>query len=224
MTNKRVIIYSGGMDSFTLLNLYLSRGIEVQALSFDYGQKHKKELRFAKNVCEDLKVPHKIIDLSSINQLFGKSALTSDIDVPNGHYTDSSMRITIVPNRNMILLALAMGYAISINFNTVGYAAHSGDSTVYPDCRPLFVDRLRYLAEVIDYNRIYIDAPFLHYSKAEILSKGIELKLDYSKTWSCYKGGAKACGRCGTCVEGLEAVAMNEVRDPINYEEDVYGD
>lgn len=135
MVQKVVVIFSGGMDSFTVLNMAHQQGLVVHALSFDYGQRHRKELEYASRACAQLGINHKIIDISAINELIGGSSLTSEIAVPEGHYAQASMQQTVVPNRNMILLSMAVGYAVSIEASQVYYGAHSGDHAIYPDCR-----------------------------------------------------------------------------------------
>jgi len=218
MTQKVVVIYSGGMDSFTVLNKALQQGHDVYALSFDYGQRHVKELEMAANVCEKLNVPHKIVDISAINQLIGGSSLTDDIDVPEGHYEEESMKSTIVPNRNMILLSLAVGYAVSLKASKVYYGAHSGDHAIYPDCRPEFVQKMDDVCRIANYDAVEIFSPYLNNTKIDILTDGIKMGLDYSQTWTCYNGREKACGKCGACQERLEAFSLNNVTDPIEYE------
>lgn len=182
MSQKAVVIYSGGMDSFTVLNKALKAGCEVYALSFDYGQRHKKELDYAAAACKELGVAHKIIDISSINQLIGGSSLTSEIDVPEGHYEEESMKQTVVPNRNMILLSLAAGYAVSLNAEKVYYGAHSGDHAIYPDCRPEFVEKMNDVCGIANYLPVEIVTPYLDVSKTAILTDGLAMKLDYSLT------------------------------------------
>ncbi len=218
MSEKVVVIYSGGMDSFTLLNQAIVKGKKVYALSFNYGQKHSKELHYAQKVCDQLGVPHKVVDITSINQLLLGSSLTDDIEIPDGHYEEESMKSTVVPNRNMILLSLAVGYAVSIQAGSVYYGAHGGDHAIYPDCRPEFVNKLSAVTEIANYQPVSIVAPFLNLDKTEILKQGLAMQLDYSKTWTCYKGREKACGLCGACQERLEAFAENGVKDPLPYE------
>ncbi|HEA18073.1 MAG TPA: 7-cyano-7-deazaguanine synthase QueC [Pseudoalteromonas prydzensis] len=218
MTQKVVVIYSGGMDSFTVLNKALQQGHEVYALSFDYGQRHVKELKVAASVCEKLAVPHKIVDISAINQLIGGSSLTDDIDVPEGHYEAENMKSTIVPNRNMILLSLAVGYAVSLKASQVYYGAHSGDHAIYPDCRPEFVQKMDDVCRIANYDAVEIFSPYLNDTKIDILTDGIKMGLDYSQTWTCYNGREKACGKCGACQERLEAFSLNNITDPIEYE------
>lgn len=219
MSGKVVVIYSGGMDSFTVLNRALADGKEVFALTFDYGQKHVKEIDYAKQVCDRLDIPHKIIDITAINQLLSGSSLTDDIDIPEGHYEEESMKSTVVPNRNMILLSLAVGYAVSVEASQVYYGAHSGDHAIYPDCRPEFVQKMNDVCQIANYEPVEIHSPYLHEDKGAILADGIRMNLDYSQTWTCYNGREKACGKCGACQERLEAFANNNATDPLVYED-----
>ena len=218
MKEKVVVIYSGGMDSFTILNSALSEGYEIYALTFDYGQKHSKEIEFARNVCKELQIHHRVIDITAINQLLQSSSLTSNQDIPEGHYEADNMKSTVVPNRNMILLSLAIGYAVDIGANKVYYGAHSGDHAIYPDCRPEFVHSMNQVAKLANYEPIEIVTPFLNNSKDEILAAGLAMNLDYGKTWTCYNGREKACGKCGSCIERLEAFAQHNTTDPLPYE------
>jgi len=217
-TDKVVVIYSGGMDSFTVLNRALKDGKEVYALSFDYGQRHVKELECASSVCTSLNINHKVIDISAINQLLAGSSLTDDIDIPEGHYEAESMKSTIVPNRNMILLSLAVAYAVSVGAEQVYYGAHSGDHAIYPDCRPEFVQKMNDVCLIANYESVEIFSPYLTVDKTAILTDGLSMGLDYSNTWTCYNGREKACGKCGACQERLEAFTDNKVIDPIEYE------
>ena len=216
---KAVVIFSGGMDSFTVLNMAVKQGYQVFALSFNYGQRHKKELDYAARACANLGVAHKIIDISAINELIGGSSLTSDIDVAEGHYAEESMKTTVVPNRNMILLSMAVGYAVSLGANKVFYGAHSGDHAIYPDCRPEFVEKMNDVCAIANYEAVEIVTPFLHDSKIAILTAGLNMGLDYGQTWTCYNGREKACGKCGACQERLEAFAENGSTDPLEYED-----
>lgn len=216
--SKVVVVYSGGMDSFTVLHKALHAGHEVYALSFNYGQKHSKELICAQEVTEEHSIPHKILDIQSISSLFTNSSLVSDqIDIPEGHYEANNMKSTVVPNRNMILLSLAIGYAINIEASEVWYGAHSGDHVIYPDCRPEFVEIMDKASKIANFEPVKVYAPYLNSDKIGILRDGLAMGLDYSKTWTCYKGLDKACGRCGSCVERLEAFSKNKIHDPINY-------
>ena len=218
MSEKVVVIYSGGMDSFTVLNKAINAGYEVFALSFNYGQRHVKELEVAKSVCEGLNIEHKIVDISAINQLLAGSSLTDDIEIPEGHYEEESMKSTVVPNRNMILLSLAVGYAVSIKALKVFYGAHSGDHAIYPDCRPEFVKKMDDVCRIANYEEIEIISPYLNNTKIEILTDGLRMGLDYANTWTCYNGREKACGKCGACQERLEAFDLNNTKDPLAYE------
>ncbi len=148
----------------------------------------------------------------------GATSLTDNIEVPEGHYAADNMKSTVVPNRNMILLSLAVGYAVSLNAQAVYYGAHSGDHFIYPDCRPEFVQKMHDVCQIANYEPIDIISPYLHESKIEILRDGLAMGLDYSKTWTCYNGRAKACGKCGSCQERLEAFSLNQATDPLNYE------
>jgi 7-cyano-7-deazaguanine synthase len=215
---KVVVIYSGGMDSFTLLHQVLAEGKRVYALSFNYGQRHAKELHYAQKVCDDLGLPHKIVDITAIHQLLLGSSLTDDIDVPEGHYEEDSMKSTVVPNRNMVLLSLAIAYAVSIGADRVYYGAHGGDHAIYPDCRPEFVARMSAVSRIANYQPVSIEAPFLHHTKTDILNIGFALGLNYGRTWTCYNGRDRACGKCGACQERLEAFRNVGRVDPMVYE------
>jgi len=205
---KTILVFSGGMDSTTLLHKLLSDGDTVECLSFDYGQRHKKELNCAKKICAQLKVPHKIVDISCTQELMAGSALTSKIAVPEGHYKDKTMRATVVPNRNMIFIALAIAQAVSLKFDRVAIAVHAGDHAIYPDCRPEFIKAMSAVSKIANYKSVDVYAPFLKMSKRKIALLGQKLKVDYSKTWTCYKGLAKECGKCGACVERREALEL----------------
>jgi len=216
---KAVIILSGGMDSTTLLYDIISQGYAVHALSVNYNQKHSKELEFAAKTCQKLKVPHKIIDLSVLGkELLCNNALTSEkINIPHGNYNEENMKLTVVPNRNMILLSLAVGYAITLGANRVFYGAHAGDHPIYPDCRKEFVEAMQEAVNLADWKPIKLEAPYLKLNKGDIAMKGKELGVDYSLTWSCYEGGAMACGKCGACRERIEAFKTAKMADPLGY-------
>ena len=218
MSEKVVVVYSGGMDSFTLLNRVIKQGDKPFAISFNYGQRHVKEIDVASQVCKQLGIQHKAVDISTINTLIGGSSLTSNIDVPEGHYEEESMKATVVPNRNMILLSLAVGYAVSIESTKVYYGAHSGDHAIYPDCRPVFVEKMNDVCAIANYESIEIVTPYLKQSKVEILAEGLRMELDYENTWTCYNGREQSCGKCGACQERLEAFERNGVTDPLEYE------
>ena len=218
MSKTVVVIYSGGMDSFTLLHRALAEGYRVHALSFDYGQRHVRELEAASAVCTELGLPHKVLDIRSLQAVMAGSALTGGSEVPEGHYEEESMKSTVVPNRNMILLSLATGYAVTVSADAVWFGAHGGDHAIYPDCRPEFVEKMDAVCRVANYEPVAVEAPYIRADKAEILAEGLAMGRDYSQTWTCYNGRHKACGVCGSCVERLEAFASQGIADPLPYE------
>lgn len=215
-----VMIYSGGMDSTVLLYELLMEGHFINALTVNYGQKHSREIESAIEICKlHSGLNHKIADLSRIkNFIAGSSQTSDDVEVPEGHYAEESMKQTVVPNRNMIMLSLAVGWAIKLGCPRVYYANHSGDHTIYPDCRPEFVRALDEAVSLCDWNPVRLQSPFRHISKADICERGHRLGVPFSKTWSCYKGREKHCGKCGTCVERKEAFAIAGIQDPTDYE------
>ena len=220
---KAVVVLSGGMDSVTTLYKAMADKYEVYAISFDYGQKHKKELVCANKICEINNIKHQIVDLTNITSLISNSALTSeDIEVPEGHYAQENMKITVVPNRNMIMSSIAIGYAVNIGAEVIYLGVHSGDHFIYPDCRPQFVDALNLAAylgnEGFCTKNFRIVTPFMYKTKADIAFEGHQMNVPYELTWSCYKGGEKHCGKCGTCVERKEAFKLAGVEDPTDYE------
>jgi len=220
MKNKKtaIVILSGGVDSTTLLYDMKKKLDKVYAITFDYRQKHRREIECAKMTCAKLGVEHLVVDVSALN-ILAPSALTRDnITVPLGHYTAPSMKQTVVPNRNMVMIALATSYAISKKARYVCYGAHTGDSTIYPDCRSEFVSAMGAAILEADWHQVELLAPYLYYNKEDIVKAGRKLGVDYSLTWSCYKGGMIACGKCGTCIERLEAFRANGIEDPIEYE------
>lgn len=217
---KTVLIYSGGLDSTVLLYHLLDAGQTVHALSVDYGQRHRCELDYAAEICRAVNVPNPLADLSAIQPLIAGSSLTSpEIEVAEGHYTEENMKSTVVPNRNMILLAVATGHALSIGAGQLAYAAHSGDHAIYPDCRNEFADAMAEAIRLCDWSVVELSRPFVDFSKADVVRRGAELGVPFEKTWSCYKGGALHCGRCGTCIERREAFDLAEVADPTVYAE-----
>ena len=212
---KAVLIYSGGLDSTTLLYEYRSE--IALAVSFDYGSKHNaRELGFARQNCNKLGIRHMIIPLDFIGQYFKSSLLQSGGAIPEGHYADDNMRSTVVPFRNGIMLSVAVGLAESMELDTVLIANHSGDHAIYPDCRPEFIDSFSKAAENGTYNGVKVVSPYCNMTKRDIAIRGRELGVDFALTYSCYNGGEKHCGRCGTCTERKEAL---EGFDPTEYEE-----
>lgn len=215
---RTVLIHSGGLDSTTLLYHLRAEGHEVLALSIDYGQRHRKEIDCARHTAGRLGVRHEAADLSGLGRLLGGSSLTTpDIPVPEGHYEEEGMKATVVPNRNMILLAVAAGWALAEGCETVSYAAHAGDHAIYPDCREEFAQALDGAIRLADWKELRLHRPFVSWSKADIVRRGHELEVPFAQTWSCYQGGDLHCGRCGTCVERREAFHLAGVVDPTPY-------
>ncbi|MBP5374319.1 MAG: 7-cyano-7-deazaguanine synthase QueC [Bacteroidales bacterium] len=213
---KAVLIYSGGLDSTTLL--YEFRESIALAVSFDYGSKHNaREIAFAKEHCEKLGIRHLIIPLSFIGQYFRSDLLQSGGDIPEGNYADENMRSTVVPFRNGIMLSIAAGLAESYELDSIIMANHSGDHAIYPDCTPQFVQAMDKAVESGTYNGVRLVSPYCNLTKRQIALRGRALGIDYSRTYSCYKGGAKHCGRCGTCTERREAL---QGFDPTEYDND----
>ena len=217
---KTVVVLSGGLDSSVLLLAPPDDLEVVAAITIDYGQRHHKEIEAALVIAEIAEAPHQIVDMSNLQFLLGGSALTDeDVDVPHGHYEDESMKATVVPNRNMILLALAAGYAISIGAKVVAYGAHAGDHVIYPDCRPEFVRAMMEPLALCHYEPIQLRAPFIDIGKAAIVAHaaraGVAKHLVH--TWSCYKGEQVHCGECGTCVERRQAFNLAGFDDPTLY-------
>lgn len=219
---KTVVVYSGGMDSYTLLHKCLFEGDEVFPISFNYGQRHSIELEKAGAVCKFLELNHRIVDLRALSPVLQGSALTSAIDVPEGHYAADNMRKTVVPNRNMIMLSIAAGYAVSIGAKQIATAVHAGDHDIYPDCRPPFIDKIGEVLAIANYEPVAVYAPYLDMDKEGILldakSMGLEAS-NYFNTWTCYNGRGHACGKCGSCVERLEAFQKVGWDDPLPYED-----
>lgn len=219
-----VVTFSGGMDSTTLAAYYAERGYRLLLLSVNYGQRHVRELDSAAAIADYYEAEHLIADATSIGALLGGSALTDDIDVPEGHYAADNMTTTVVPNRNAILANIAIGVAVARKASVVALGVHAGDHAVYPDCTPQFIERLRLLvmAATRGLHTPRIEAPFVNISKAQIAEEGAQLGVPYFLTWSCYKGGANHCGKCGTCVERAEAFHEAGVEDPTEYEDADY--
>jgi len=213
-----VLILSGGVDSTTLLYDLVDQGYNVYALGFNYGQKHVKELEYAKKTCEKLNVNFKVINLKNLGEIMYSSLTSDKEDIPEGHYESESMKSTVVPNRNMVMLSIATSYACTLKAESLYYGAHGGDHAIYPDCRPEFVEKMRDVIKICDYHPLDLMVPYLDVDKAEIIRKGIILEVDYSLTWTCYSGKERACGKCGSCMERLEAFEYNNIKDPLEYD------
>ncbi|NRP11396.1 7-cyano-7-deazaguanine synthase [Aliiroseovarius sp. xm-m-379] len=218
---KTNVVCSGGLDSVSLAHVIADRGDLTRLISFDYGQRHRKELSYAAGCAERLGVPHHVIDMRSIGAALSGSALTDDIDVPDGHYAEDTMKITVVPNRNAIMLTIAYGIAAANGDEAVATAVHGGDHFIYPDCRPAFTEAFDKMqrAALDGYADVALFTPFVHRSKAEIVAEGATVGTPFVETWSCYKGGQHHCGRCGTCVERREAFHLAGINDPTIYED-----
>ena len=217
MTKKNaVIVVSGGMDSITMLYDYQEK--IALAVTFNYGSNHAaNEIPFAKYHCEKLGIPHIVIPLDFMQEYFKSSLLSGATEIPEGDYRDETMKSTVVPFRNGIMLSIACGLAESNGLVSVMIANHGGDHTIYPDCRPNFIHAMSDAMKYGTYENIEIDAPYTNKDKTWIVKRGTKLGVDYNKTWSCYKGGEKHCGKCGTCIERKEAFLEAGIADPTIY-------
>ena len=214
-----IIILSGGMDSVSMLYDYADS--IALALSFDYGSNHNaKELPMAAYHCQRLGIEHIIIPLGFIKQYFHSSLLSGAAAIPEGKYDDVTMRSTVVPFRNGIMLSVAAGMAEDRQLSRILMANHSGDHAIYPDCRPDFVDAMAGAVREGTYNGVELFTPYTRLTKTDIARRGKLLGIDYSMTWSCYKGGDKHCGKCGTCQERRQALAEAGITDQTIYEEE----
>jgi 7-cyano-7-deazaguanine synthase len=215
---KVLTLVSGGMDSVTALYDAAQSHQIVGALGFDYGSKHNpRELPLGVWHANKLGIPHRTIRLPFINELFDSDLLRSGGPIPEGHYEEANMKQTVVPFRNGIMLAVAAGYAETIGAEAIVIAAHAGDHAIYPDCREGFMQAMGEAITQGTYARLSLLRPFIAWNKARIVQRGVELKIDYARTWSCYKGGDRHCGVCGTCVERREAFQLASVKDPTDY-------
>lgn len=211
------IIVSGGMDSITMLYEY--KDSIALGISFDYGSNHNaKEIPLAELHCKRLGIEHITINLEFMAKYFKSSLLEGAEAIPEGHYADENMKSTVVPFRNGIMLAIATGLAESRNLTKVLMANHGGDHAIYPDCRPEFVEAIDKAAAAGTYVGVRIVTPYTSITKSDIARRGKALGIDYSETWSCYKGGEVHCGKCGTCVERIEALRDAGIEDNTVYE------
>lgn len=239
-TRKAVVAFSGGLDSTVLLTAMTDRlgPSNVLAVSFNYGQRHIRELAAAKGVCSRLNVRHIIVDLPSLAPLWQDLGSTSSLvdpgtDVPDGHYAQDNMRSTIVPNRNMILIAISTSMAVAWGAQVVAVAVHGGDHFIYPDCRFDFIQSMARSVVLgtrheddssTDPGATVLLAPFIEMTKAEIVRLGYDTEAPMELSWSCYKGGSNHCGKCGTCVERIEAFRLAGVDDPTLYDDIDFAD
>ena len=217
MTQKdSVIIYSGGLDSTTLL--YEERERVALAVTFDYGSNHAaREIACAKHHCALLGIEHLVIELGFMSRYFQSSLLSGAADIPDGNYDEENMKSTVVPFRNGIMLSIACGLAESRGLKRVLIANHGGDHAIYPDCRPQFVDAMNAAMQAGTYEGVQLAAPYTNISKADIIRRGARLGIDYGATYSCYRGGEHHCGTCGTCTERREAFREAGIPDPTKY-------
>jgi 7-cyano-7-deazaguanine synthase len=231
MTEKVLVVVSGGLDSTTLLYHVINENPDaaVYAISFNYGQRHKKELEYARHTCNVLGLGHAIVDITSITGFLdsGQSSLiASDLEVPEGHYAEENMKATVVPNRNMIMASIAAGHAVAIGASSLWMGVHAGDHFIYPDCRPEFFRALNaaivrgnsgFGAIPVQHDNAwpseFVMTPFINSTKADIALEALRRGIPLEDTWSCYKGGDVHCGKCGTCVERLEAI--NEAQETL---------
>lgn len=217
--NKAVVIISGGLDSTILTYDAIASGYNIKALSFDYNQKHRKELQYASKTCKKLGIEHKILKLDILNEIAPSSLTRKNWEVPEGHYAAEQMKQTVVPNRNMVMLSLAAAYAISNKADKLFYGAHAGDHTIYPDCRPEFANAIKETIRLADWHVVTLEAPYVNITKADVVKIGAKLKVPFEDTWSCYRGLSKPCGKCGTDVERKEAFLLAGIKDPTIYEQ-----
>ena len=212
------MVLSGGMDSVTMLHEFHER--IALAVTFDYGSNHgAREMKMAQLHCQRLGIPHKVISLPFIHEMFHSSLLEGADAIPEGHYADENMRSTVVPFRNGIMLSIAVGIAESHNLKRVFIANHGGDHAIYPDCRPEFIAAINKAAQAGTYIGVAVEAPYTLWRKQDIALRGHELGVNYAETWSCYKGREKHCGTCGTCRERKEAFLLAGLEDPTEYEQ-----
>ena len=218
MEKDSIIVLSGGMDSVTLL--HQERGRIALAVTFDYGSTHNaRETECARRQCALLGIEHIVVPLMFMKHYFRSSLLSGADDIPEGHYADENMKSTVVPFRNGIMLSVACGLAESRGLRHVMIANHGGDHAIYPDCRRPFIEAMGEAMRQGTYDGVDIIAPFTDITKARIAAIGHQLGVDYALTYSCYKGGERHCGRCGTCVERREAFALAGIPDPTVYEQ-----
>ncbi|MFA7343397.1 MAG: 7-cyano-7-deazaguanine synthase QueC [Terrimicrobiaceae bacterium] len=215
---KTVVLLSGGMDSVTALHHAREKHEVVAAISFHYGSKHNgREIPFAKWHAGHLGIPHLVVRLPFIGGQFESCLLEKGGEIPKGHYEEQSMKKTVVPFRNGIMLSIAGGFAESREAGGLVIAAHAGDHAIYPDCREDFMRAMGDALRLGTYAEVDLIRPFISMTKADIARRGQELGVDFSKTWSCYVGGETHCGACGTCVERREAFLLAGVPDPTVY-------
>lgn len=219
--SKVVVVYSGGLDSTVLLTKCKKEFDEVVALNFSYGSKHnEKEREAAEKVCNVLGIKQVQVDLPFVNELFKSDLLQSGGEIPQGHYSDDSMRSTVVPFRNGIMLSIAAGYGESIGASKVLLGSHKGDRSQYPDCREEFTKIISEAAQLGTYTKVVIESPFNNLLKSDVVRIGLEINAPLELSWSCYEGKERPCLKCGTCTERIEAFLLNNIKDPLLTEEE----
>lgn len=214
---EAVLVLSGGLDSTTLLYQLNAWGYKVHAVTFDYGQRHRREIECAIINAREARARHHIVDLSKVAGVWSESALLGSGPVPLARYGRENMKKTVVPNRNMVMLSISAAYAIKHKIQNLFIGIHAGDHDIYPDCLPDFYQNLRKALMICDYDPVDLRAPFLNTPKHEIVKKGLALGVDYSNTWTCYEGEELPCGECGSCRERLQAFELNGAKDPLEY-------
>lgn len=218
VTKKVLVLVSGGLDSTVALYDSAKKFEVIAGLSFDYESKHNhREIPFAREHCEKLGIPHVVISLPFINDLFESHLLKSGGQIPDGRYLERAMRQTVVPFRNGIMLSIGAGLAESRQAQGLVIAAHAGDHAIYPDCRENFMEAMGHAMRLGTHARIEVIRPFIAMTKAQIAARGHALGVDFARTWSCYKGGDIHCGKCSTCVERREAFVLARIADPTKY-------
>lgn len=229
MSREHVVaIVSGGLDSVTMAHLLVSQGFEITIVSFDYGQRHRREIEFAASCAKRLFAPHHVVNLASISHLFdGSSLVRPNSSVPSGAYDEESVKSTIVPNRNAMMINIAAALAINRSYFGVAVGVHGGDHFLYPDCRPEFIasqqETLRLSNLGINRHDLQLLAPFVNWTKKMIIEVGESLSVPWSETWSCYRGEDNHCGDCGTCIERKSAFLESGINDPTFYATDEFG-
>ena len=217
---KTIAIVSGGMDSITLVYYLKAQGHIVDLMTFNYGQRHRREINAAHLCADDLGLKWNCVDLTALGYLLKGNALSDNtVCVPEGHYADVTMKSTVVHNRNAVMLSCAVAVAAAREYDAVVIGVHSGDHFIYPDCRPEFIAAFQTMTDAAlgEWRNVQILAPFIDKTKAQIVALGAELGVPFADTWSCYNGGSVHCGKCGTCVERKEAFALAGITDPTVY-------
>ena len=215
---KVIVLCSGGMDSVAALYDATRTHVVTAAISFHYGAKHNdREIPFAKWHSDRLGIPHITVPLAFIGEQFESDLLQKGGEIPKGHYEEETMKKTVVPFRNGIMLSIAGGFAESKGADGLVIAAHSGDHAIYPDCREDFLSAIADAIRLGTYAHVEVMRPFVTMTKTEIARRGHDLGVDFSRTWSCYVGGDVQCGECGTCVERREAFLLAGILDPTPY-------